>query len=681
MTISPVFTEKSPLDFGLVDYSKIKTSDWAPAFDAGFEAHKAEVQAIAENQDAPTFENTMVALEKAGRLLTKVAYLFWNLTSADTNDDIHKLEEEYMPKVSAHFDSITFNSALFSRIDAIYNQLNSLDLDAESRYLVERYWDEFVRNGAKLSEEDKKRVGEINIRLSELATKFEKLLLDDTNELAVVVDSADDLIGLSETDISSAAQAAADRGLEGKYLIVLPLYTGHAYLANLENRDVRRRVLEASLARGRRNNSNDTRECLLEQVKLRAEKAKIFGYPFYAELVASAQTAGSAENIAKLTERIAAAVAPNVRREAEALAEIAAELGEASPIEAADWEYYTDKLSTKKYSVDFGRLREYCEADRVLQDGVFATATKLYGLQFKERPDLPGYHPDVVVYEVSNEKGEAVGLFLYDLYTRDSKRGGAWMNDLQSQSKLLNQLPIVCNNHNVPKPAAGQPTLLSWDEVTTLFHEFGHALHSLLSNVNYPKFSGTEVYRDYVEFPSQVNEMWATWSGVIEQYAKHYQTGEALDQDTIENLRAAATFNQGYTTATYIASALLDQAWHKIGADEAMPDPKKFEDDYLESINLKLDLVPPRYSSSYFQHIFGSGYDANYYSYIWSEVLDADAVEWFKENGGLTRENGDYFAKHLIAIGGSKDPREAYRQFRGRDPEVEPLLRRRGLIT
>ncbi|MGV3712762.1 M3 family metallopeptidase, partial [Pseudolysinimonas sp.] len=492
---------------------------------------------------------------------------------------------------------------------------------------------------------------------------------------AVHLTDVADLDGLEPGEISAAAQAAADRGLDG-YLVTLVLPTGHPFLAELTDPEVRAKIMDASRARGSRGGAHDNTGVLLEIVRLRAERAELLGFPNHAAYVTKDETAGTPEAVAAMLEKLAPAAARNAKAEQADLEELA---GHA--VTAADWAYYTEKVRQAKYDVDTAALRPWFEAERVLQQGVFGAATAVYGITFTERTDLVGYHPDVRVFEVANEDGSPVGLYLLDLYTRDSKRGGAWMNDLIAQNTLLDQPVVVTNNLNVPKPAPGEPTLLTFDEVNTFFHEFGHALHGLFARVTYPKLAGTNVFRDFVEFPSQVNEMWMLWPEILEKYAVHYQTGEPIDAGVVQRIRDSETFNEGRATSEYLAAALLDQAWHTLTKEEAdaVTDVAAFEAAALAKVGLDNPAVPTRYSSAYFAHTFAGGYDAGYYSYIWSEVLDADTVQWFKENGGLTRENGDRFRNLLLGVGGSKNPLEAYREFRGRAAVIEPLLKRRGL--
>ncbi|MFT4052370.1 MAG: M3 family metallopeptidase [Microbacterium sp.] len=679
---NPLLTS-STLPYRLPDYRLIAPTDYLPAFEAAFAEHRAEVDAITAQEVQPTFENTLVALERAGETLGRVSRTFSTVSSADATAEIQELEETLAPLMAAHYDAITLDAALYSRIDALYARRDELDLTAEDRYLLERTHGEMTHAGAALDAQQKAQLTQLNQRLSVLTTTFEKNLLADTNDLAVVFDDAAELDGLTAGELSAAARNAEERGLPGRFVITLTLFTGHPYLSTLTNRESRRRLLEASRARGSRGGAHDNRDVLREIVRLRAQRASLLGYPSHAAYVTSDETAGSPEAVRDLLWRLAKPAAANARREQAALqAQIDQDAGP-FPLEAHDWAFFTERVRQAEYDLDRTALRPWFEAERVLQDGVFRAATLLYGITFTERPDLPAYHPGVRVFEVHNEDGSALGLYLLDLYTRDTKRGGAWMNSIASQSHLRGTAPIVVNNLNVPEPAPGEPTLLTLDEVTTLFHEFGHALHGLFATVTYPHFSGTNVFRDFVEFPSQVNEMWILWSEILTAYARHIDTNEPLPQEMVDRLRASEAFNQGFATSEYVAAAWLDQAWHALSAADASADidVAAFEASVLSDIGLDNPLVPTRYSSTYFAHVFSGGYSAGYYSYIWSEVLDADTVEWFRENGGLTRANGDRFRSLLLGVGGSKDPLEAYRDFRGRDAEIAPLLKRRGLAA
>jgi peptidyl-dipeptidase Dcp len=670
------FASPSTLPYGLPPFAEIRDEHFEPAFEAGMAEQLREIQAIVRKRDFPTFENTFDALERSGQLLDRVSNVFFNKSSADSNDFTNDLEEKLAPLLAAHRDAIVLDSQLYWRVKTVFDQLEQSDLSPEQKYLVDRWHTEMTLAGAGLDDDAKATLKDLNQRISTLTTRFEKNLLADTNELAVHVTDESELAGLDAGELSAAAQAAADRDLEG-WLITLVLPTGHPYLAALTDRATRQSVMTASRARGSHGGEHDNREVLLEIVRLRAQRAQLLGFPDHASVVTADETAGNPQAIAEMLTPLANSAAKNAREEQ-------VDLDAMNPdevLEAWDWPFYTEKVRQAKYDVDTAALRPWFEAERVLQDGVFYAATCLYGITFTERADLVAYHPEARVFEVKDEDGTEVGLYVLDLYTRDSKRGGAWMNSLISQNDLLQHPVVVVNNLNVPKPAAGAPTLLTFDEVSTFFHEFGHALHGLLARVTYPKLAGTNVYRDFVEFPSQVNEMWMLWPEVLANYAKHHETGEPIDQGVVDRIRASETFNEGFATSEYLAAALLDQAWHTLSPDdaEAVTDVAAFEAAALAAVGLDNPAVPTRYSSAYFAHIFSGGYDAGYYSYIWSEVLDADTVEWFTENGGLTRENGDRFRSLLLGVGGAKDPLDAYREFRGRDAVIAPLLKRRGL--
>ena len=672
--------QPSTLPYGLPDFAAIRPEHYLPAFQAAFDEHLREITRITMVRSMPTFENTIEALERSGELLDRVAHAFYTVTSADATPEIQEIDEQLAPLMAAHQDAITLDAALYWRVQQVHSHLDDLELDDEQRYLVERHHREMTHAGAALGDEAKSRLTALNQQLSTLNNTFERNLLNDTNDLAVVFDSPEELAGLSSGELSAAARSAADRGLDGRFVISLPLFTGHPYLAQLRDRESRRRILAASQSRASRNNGNDNRPVLAEIVRLRAERAALLGYASHAAYVTADETAGTPDAVERMLRDLAAPSARNARAEKEALQAIVDET-EATPfaVEAHDWAFYTEKVRTARYAIDTSALRPWFEAERVLKDGVFFAATKLYGVTFAERRDLRAYHPGARVFEVKDADGSAVGLYVLDLYTRDSKRGGAWMNPIVSQSRLRGTLPVVVNNLNVALPGEGEPTLLTLDEVTTLFHEFGHALHGLFAVVTYPHFAGTNVFRDFVEFPSQVNEMWILWPEVLDNYARHHETGEPLDPAIVERLRATETFNQGHDTSEYLAAAWLDQAWHRVSTQTEILDVADFEAAALADIGLDDPAVPTRYSSTYFAHVFSGGYSAGYYSYIWSEVLDADTVEWFRENGGLTRENGDRFRSRLLGVGGSKDPLDAYRDFRGRDAEIAPLLKRRGL--
>jgi peptidyl-dipeptidase Dcp len=670
------FLASSTLPYELPPFDQIEDAHYLPAFEQGMAEQLAEVEAIASNQEPPTFENTLAELERSGRLLSRVSLVFFSRASAHTNPAIAEVEAEVAPKLAAHRDAIYLDGRLFERIRTLYE--SRANLDPQASWLAERYHTDFVRAGAQLDEQGQQRLRELNEELSALSTKFKENLLADTNDSAVVVDDVSELDGLPDDAIAAAAEAAKERGLDGKYVLSLILPTAQPPLAFLKNRELRRRIFEASIVRGGRGNEYDNRDVITRTIAARAERARLLGYADHASYVIEDKTARTTEAVDAMLSRLAPAAVANAKAEADALNDVAGADVELAPW---DWAFYSEQVRRERYDLDESALRPYFELDRVINDGVFFAAGKLYGLSFKERHDLPAYHPDIRVFEVFNEDGTALGLFLGDYYARESKRGGAWMNNTVRQSGLLGQQPVVHNTLNIPKPPPGEPTLLTFDEVRTLFHEFGHALHGLFSDVQFPRFSGTSVPSDFVEYPSQVNEMWQIWPSVLANYAVHYQTGEPIPQDLVDRLLESQLWGEGFATTEYLAASLLDLAWHRLGPDE-VPAPSQvleFERNALEQAGVAVELVPPRYRTTYFSHIFASGYSAGYYSYIWSEVLDADTVEWFKENGGLLRKNGDRFRRELLSRGGSLDPMDAFRNFRGRDPEIAPLLKRRGL--
>jgi len=674
-SVNPLLSP-SALPYALPDYAAIEPEHYLPAFDEAFRQHRAEVERVASETAPPTFENTLVALERAGEMLDRVSRTFFTVSSADATPAIQAIEEELAPLLSAHGDAIRLDERLYARVSALHEARDTLDLDAESLRLLTRTFRELTLAGAGLSPDDKRRLVEINTRLSTLTTTFEKHLLSDTNELAVHVSDERELEGIAAGERSAAARAAEQRGLDG-WLITLPLFTGHPWLASLADRPLRERIMNASRGRGGRGGDNDNSATVREIVRLRAERAALLGFPTHAAAVTADQTAGSPEAVAALLHRLAEPASRNAAAEKAERAQVSG----ITDLAAHDWAYATEQVRATQLDIDTAGLRPWFEAERVLRDGVFAAATALYGITFTERHDLVAYHPDARVFEVFEEDGTGLGLYILDLYTRDTKRGGAWMNSIVTPSELRRSAPVVVNNLNVSDPGEGQRTLLTLDEVTTLFHEFGHALHGLFARTRYPHFAGTAVFRDFVEFPSQVNEMWMLAAGVVENYARHIDTDEPLPSDVIERLNASGTFDQGFATSEYLAAAWLDLAWHSLSVADASAeiDVVEFERRALEDIGLTEPAVPPRYSTTYFAHIFSGGYSAGYYSYIWSEVLDADTVEWFGENGGLDRAAGERFRRRLLGVGGAKDPLEAYRDFRGRDAEIEPLLRRRGL--
>jgi len=673
------FAKPSTLQYGYPAFDKIRNEHFAPAFAEAMREQAAEVEAIANNKAAPTFENTIVAMERSGQLLTRVSSVFGTLVGSYTNDSLQALDKELAPKLAAHGDAIRLNPKLFQRIQTLYAKRDKLGLDAESKYLIERYHKDFVRAGAKLSDADKQKLRDYNSKLAALQTQFSQNVLKEVNASAFVVDTREELAGLPAKVIDAAAAEAKKRGLDGKFVIPVVNTTQQGPLSQLSNRATREKLLQVSLVRGSRGGEFDNREAVLQLAKLRAERAELLGYSSHAAYSLEDQTAKNTTAVNKLLSDLAAPAVRNARKEAAEIQEtIDAEKG-GFKVAAYDWGFYSDKVRAAKYAFDANQLKPYFELDRVLKDGAFFAANKLWGITFKERKDLPVYDPDVRVYDVFEENGEHLAIFVLDPYARPNKRGGAWMGALVSQSTLLGNKPVITNNLNLAKPAPGEPTLLSWDEVRTTFHEFGHGTHGWFSKVKYPRFSGTSVPRDYVELPSQVYEMWMAWPEVLANYAKHYQTGEPMPKELLDKLRASQKFNEGYRTTEYLAAAVIDQRWHQLGSKAIPADVKTFEEQALKDAGLDFAPVPPRYSSTYFSHAFSGGYSAGYYSYLWAERLDADAGEWFKENGGLQRKNGDRFRKMVLSKGGTMDAVQMYRDFRGRDPVIEPLLERRGL--
>ncbi|THV27343.1 M3 family metallopeptidase [Glycomyces paridis] len=670
---------KSDLPYFLPRFADIETAHYLPAFEAGMAEQLDAVAAIVADPAEPTFANTVVALERSGLgILQRVSLVFFNKISSDTDDELNAVETAVSPKLAAHSDAILMNAELFARIDAIWNRRDELDLDEQDARLLERYHTEFVRGGAALGAEDKARLAAINTEQAELASKFNQQILADINDAAVHVTDESLLAGLGEDQIGAAAAAAKDRGLEG-WLITQSNFSLHPLLEDLEDRELRERIYKATVGRGRANAPT-----LLRMVALRAEKARLLGFEHFAAYVAADGTAGNAGIIAERLAGLAEASVRNARREAADLQQVIDGEGGDFPLAAWDWSFYSKRVRQAEYGFDAEALKPYLELDRVLVDGVFYAAEKEFGLTFELREDLTAYHPEARVWEVK-DGGEPLGLFVGDFFTRDSKKGGAWMSAFVGQSDLTGDKSVVINNLNIVKPSAGQPALITVDNVTTLFHEFGHALHGLLSACRYPKTSMTSTPRDFVEYPSQVNEMWEDWPEVVANYARHHETGEPAPAELIEQWKAAGKFGEGFASTEYLAAAILDQAWHRL-APEDVPaegdDPyaavEAFERKALEDAGIYLPEIAPRYRSGYFAHI-SIGYAAGYYSYIWSEILDADTVEWFKENGGLTRANGDHFRATLLSKGGSIDPMESFRRFRGRDAEIDPLLERRGL--
>jgi peptidyl-dipeptidase Dcp len=673
------FAAPSTLPLQYPPFDRIADTDYAPAFDEGMKEQAAEIERIAGSKAAPTFENTIVAMERSGRLLNRVSTVFFSLNGANTNDTLQALDRTLAPKLAAHSDAMLLNPKMYARIKALYDKRDKLRLDAESQYLLERYHTDYVRAGAKLSAADKEKLKAYNAKLAALQTAFAQNVLKEMNASALVVDTKEELEGMLDAAIAKAAADAKARGLEGKYAIPVVNTTGQAPLSVLKHRATRERLLAASMARGSRGGEFDNRELVLQLAKLRAERAALLGYPSHAAYQLEDQTARDTTAVNRLLAEFAQPAVRNARREAADIQKVIDRENGGFQLAAHDWQFYADKVSKERYAFDQNELKPYFELNSVLENGVFYAANQVFGLTFKERKDLPVYQADVRVWDVFDADGRQLAIFIGDFYARGNKRGGAWMNAYVGQNRLLGTQPVVANHLNIPRPADGEPTLLTYDEVRTAFHEFGHALHGMFSNVQYPRFSGTRVPRDFVEFPSQVNEMWATWPTILSNYAKHYQTGAPMPKELLDKVLAAQKFNEGHRTTEYLAAAILDQKWHQLDAGQVPADVPAFEAQALKDAGVDFAPVPPRYRTTYFSHVFSGGYSAGYYGYLWAEKLDADTVDWFKENGGLSRRNGDWFRQKLLSKGGTMDAMQMFREFRGRDAKVEPLLERRGL--
>ncbi|MBA3387677.1 MAG: M3 family metallopeptidase, partial [Chthoniobacterales bacterium] len=624
---NPLLTE-STLPYQLPPFDKINNEHFQPAIEQGMAEQLKEIEKVAGENEKPTFENTIVAMERSGRLLQRANRTFANLNGCNTNPELQRIDKELSPKLSAHQDAIRLNSALFARIQSLYDGRDKLGLDPESKFLLERYYKDFVRAGAKLNDADKTRLKGINGEIATLQTQFEQNVLKEKNASSVIVDTREELDGLKESEIAAAAAAAKDENKDGKFAIRLQNTTSQPPLAMLKNRALRQRIMEASLTRNSRGGEFDNREVVSRIAKLRAERATLLGYANHAAYQLEDQTAGSVETVNKMLTDITPPAVANARKEIADMQAVIDEQKGGFQLASWDRDFYSEQVRKARYAFDESQLRPYFELDHVLIDGVLFAATKEYGITFKERKDLPVYLPDVRVFEVFNADGTPLALFLADYYARPSKRGGAWASAYVGQSKLFGTKPVIANHLNIPKPPEGEPTLLTWDEVKTAFHEFGHALHGMFSDVKYPRFSGASVPRDFVEFPSQVNEMWRTWPEVLKNYAKHYKTGEPMPAELLDKVFAAEKFNQGFKTTEYLSATLLDQSWHQLKPEQVPDATLAFEAEALKQSGTDLPVVPPRYRSTYFSHSFSGGYSAGYYSYIWSEVLDADTVEW-----------------------------------------------------
>ncbi len=673
------FIKASTLPFQAPDFNKIKDSDFEPAFNEGIKEQLEEIDKVANNEDEPTFENTLVELEKSGQLLTRVDNVFEMLAGANTDSVLQALQEKIAPKLAAQSDAIFLNPNLFERIKQLYQKKDKLNLDPESARLLDYYYKEFVRAGANLPAEKKEKLKKLNEEEASLSAKFTNQLLDATKAGALVVDNQNDLKGLSESAIKSAARNAEANGKKGKFLLSLQNTTQQPALQSLENRATREKLFEASWTRAEKGDANDTRETIKRLAEIRAEKADLLGFPNYAAWTLQNQMAKTPETVETFLAKLVPPATANARQEAKDLQAVIDKEKGGFKLQPWDWNFYAEKVRKARYNLDEEQVKPYFELWNVLENGVFYAANQLYGLTFNRRTDIPVYQPDMRVYTVIDKDGSELGLFYCDYFKRDNKSGGAWMSNVVGQSKLLGTKPVVYNVCNFTKPAPGEPALISWDDVTTMFHEFGHALHGLFANQMYPSLSGTAVARDFVELPSQFNEHWALYPKVFEHYALNYKTGKPMPQELVNKIKKSTTFNQGYALTEILAASDLDMQWHTIPAGEKINSVDEFEKEALKKTHLDIPQVPPRYRSSYFLHIWSNGYSAGYYAYLWAEMLDDDAYAWFEDNGGLTRENGQRFRDMILSRGNTEDLHKMFVNFRGREPDIQPMLKDRGL--
>lgn len=673
------FMQPSELAFEAPPFDQIETSDFMPAFQKGMAEHLKEIEKIADDTAAPTFENTLVAMEKSGQLLSRVDQVFGLLTSANTNPELQEIQEKVSPELAAHYDAIYLNPTLFKRIKAVYDKREHLNLDPESLRLTEYYYNRFVRAGANLSEADKTKLKKINKQLASLSTQFTNKLLAATKAGALVVEDTALLSGLSEGQLKTAKQNAESRGIADKWVLSLQNTTQQPLLQNLNNRETRIKLFQRSWTRAEQGDSNDTRNTITQMAELRAKKAALLGFPSYAAWKLQNQMAKTPETVEAFLDKLIGPATAKAKDEAAALQQIVDAENGSFQLLPSDWNYYAEILRKKKYDLNADSIKPYFELNSVLENGVFYAANQLYGISFKERKDLPVWQDDVRVFELTDKDGSSIGLFYCDYFKRDNKSGGAWMSNLVTQSNLLAQKPVIYNVCNFPKPAPGEPALLTFDDVITMFHEFGHALHGFFAEQQYPSLSGTSVARDFVEFPSQFNEHWALNPKILEHYAVHYKTGKPMPQELVDKIKKAGTFNQGYMLTELLAAASLDMQWHTLQASEKIAHVDSFELHALKKTGVYMELVPPRYRSSYFKHIWGSGYAAGYYAYLWTEMLSDDAFAWFQDHGGMTRENGQRFRDMILSQGNTKDLAEIYRDFVGHEPRIEPMLEDRGL--
>ncbi|WP_158996235.1 peptidyl-dipeptidase Dcp [Mucilaginibacter sp. L196] len=676
---NPLLTASS-LPFQAPPFDKIKDSDFKPALEQGMKDQLAEIQKIADDTSAPTFENTILAMEKSGVLLRRANNVFNALTGANTDSVLQKVQEDIAPEMAATDDAIHLNSKLFKRVEAVYNDSTNSKLDAESNRLVKFYYQQFVQAGAKLSDADKENLKKLNGQEASLTAKFNNQLLAAAKAGGLEINNTADLAGLAQSDIDALAQNAKANKSKSKYLISLQNTTQQPLLQSLSNRDVRAKLFNASWIRAEKSDSNDTRKTIVNIAKLRAEKAKLLGYPNYAAWVLQDQMAKTPEAVDKFFAQLVPAATAKAKSEATDIQAVIDQQKGGFKLQPWDWDFYAEQVRKQKYDLNESDVKPYFELNKVLQNGVFYTANQLYGLTFKERHDIPVYQKDVRVFEVIDKDGKTIGLFYCDYFKRDNKNGGAWMSNMVDQSKLLGTQPVIYNVCNFTKPAPGQPALISFDDVTTMFHEFGHALHGFFADQQYVSISGTSVARDFVEFPSQFNEHWALYPQVFKNYAVHYKTGQPMPQALVDKIKKASKFNQGYALTEILAAASLDMKWHELSAAAPLQDADKFEAMALQETGLNLSQVPPRYRSSYFLHIWSNGYAAGYYAYLWTEMLDDDAFSWFTENGGLTRANGQRFRDMILSRGNTIEYGKMFRDFRGHNPDIKPMEKNRGLI-
>ncbi|MGB8476979.1 MAG: peptidyl-dipeptidase Dcp [Candidatus Acidiferrum sp.] len=673
------FYAPSSLPFHAPPFDKIKDEDYQPAIEAGMAQELSEIQAIADNPTPPTFENTLVAMEKTGQLFQRAMATFGAVTGANTDPVLQKVQAEEAPKLAAHFDAIYLNAKLFARVSAVYKERESLKLDPESERLLEVTYKSFVRAGANLSDSDKTRLKKLNEEISTLSNDFSTKLLAATKAGAYFTADKNALAGLSAAQLAAAAQAAESRNQKG-FLLPLQNTTQQPDLASLSVRATREALFEDSWNRAEHGDANDTRDIISRMAKLRAERAQLLGFPNHAAWKLGDQMAKTPEAALKFIDALVPGATAKAAREARDIQDLIDAQKGGFTLQPWDWNFYSEQVRKAKYDLNDAEVKPYFELNNVLENGVFYAAHELYGITFKERKDIPVYQPDVRVFEVFDAGGKPLALFYCDYFKRDNKNGGAWMDSLVTQSKLLGMLPVVYNIANLPKPAPGEPALISFTDVTTMFHEFGHALNGMFANTEYPSLSGTATARDFVEFPSQFNEHWALYPAVFAHYARHYKTGAPMPAELVAKIRKAANFNQGYKLTELVAAAELDMQWHTLPASAPLQKPDAFEKQALEQKHLWLAAVPPRYRSSYFSHIWASDYSAGYYAYLWAEMLDDDAYQWFEEHGGLTRANGDRFRRMVLSRGNTEDLEKMYEAWRGKAPSVEPMLKDRGLV-